>query len=96
MATRKQVNCINKKGEHHDPHERIEKIGGVYNGSRQKALESSAIFNIKYGLEEYYVSVNGKSINLIIGNQNGREYLKTEDDNYAPNNLLSLPECPLY
>ena len=96
MATRKQVSCINKKGEPHDPHERIEKIGGIYNGIRWKALESSAIFNIKFEVEEYYVTVNSKFVSLIIGTHNGREYLKTKDDDYAPNNLLSLPECPTY
>lgn len=94
MATRKQVSCINKRGNHYDAHERIENIGGVYNDSRWKTTENAAIFNIRYGLEEYYVTVNGNSVNVIIANHNGRDYLKTTSDSYAPNNLLSLPECP--
>ena len=96
MATRKQVNCINKRGNHHNPHERIESIGGIYNGLRWKMAENSAIFNIKYGLEEYYVMVDGKSVNVIIAKHEGREYLKTTADGYAPNNLLNLNECLIY
>lgn len=96
MATRKQVSCINKRGDHYDAHERIENIGGIYNGSRWKIAESSAIFNIRYGLEEYYVTANNKSVNVIIATHNEREYLKTTDDGYAPNNLLNLGECPAY
>ncbi len=96
MATRKQVSCINKKGNHYNAHERIENIGGVHNGSRWRIAESSAIFNIKYGLEEYYVIAGGKSVDVVIATHNGREYLKTKDDGYAPNNLLNLPECPAY
>lgn len=96
MATRKQVRCINKKGDHYNAHERIEKIGGVHNGSPWKVLENSAIFNIKFEVEEYYVTVNGKSVNVIIGTHNSREYLKTEDDSYSRNNLLNLPKCPAY
>ena len=96
MATRKQVNCINKKGDHYNPHERIEKIGGIHNGSSWKVLENSAIFNIKFEVEEYYVTVNSRSVKVVIGTHNGREYLKTEDDDYAPNNLLNLSECPAY
>lgn len=59
-------------------------------------LENSAIFNIKFGLEEYYVTVNGKSVNIIIGIHKDREYLKSVDDGYAPNNLLNLNECLAY
>ena len=95
MATRKQVSCINKK-DHYNAHERIQNIGGVYNGSRWKLAESIAIYNIKYSVEEYYVVVNGKSVDVIIATHNGREYLKTKDDGYAPNNLLNLAECPPY
>ena len=93
MAIRKQVSCINKR-DHQNAHERIINIGGVHNGLRWKLAESTAIFNIKYKIEEYFVIVNGSSVNVIIGMHNGREYLKTENDGYAPNNLLNLPECP--
>ena len=93
MATRKQVSCINKK-DHQNAHERIKNIGGIYAGSRWKLAENVAIINIKNGLEEYFVVANGKSVDIVIETYNGREYLKTKADGYAPNNLLSLNECP--
>ncbi|MEN0052373.1 MAG: DUF3892 domain-containing protein [Mucilaginibacter sp.] len=96
MATRKQISCINKRGDHYDPHERIQYIGGVYAGSRWRLAEDIAIFNIRYQLEEYFVMVGGRSVDVLIAVHNGREYLKTRDDGYAPNNLLSLPECPSF
>lgn len=91
---KKQVKCINKRGAHLEPHERIQNIGGVENGSRWKRTEDAAIAHIKNGTEEYYVMVGGKSVDVIVAKHGTREYLKTKDDGYAPNNLLSLEECP--
>jgi hypothetical protein len=94
MPTRKQVQCINKKGSHDNAHERIQNLGGVHAGVRWNISESRAILNMKSGSEEYFVLVNGRSVEVIIATYIGKEYLKTKDDGYAPNNLLSLPECP--
>lgn len=94
MALRRKVSCINKRGDHYNPHERIQNIGGLNNGYRWKESESSAISQIKSKTHEYYVEKNGRSVEVVVATYNGREYLKTEDDGYAPNNLLSLPECP--
>ena len=94
MATRKQVKCINKRSSHLDAHKRIERIGGIENSIRWTREEDKAIANIKSKTEEYYVMVNGKSVDVIVATHDGREYLKTKDDGYAPNNLLSLEECP--
>ncbi|MGA3287505.1 MAG: DUF3892 domain-containing protein [Bacteroidota bacterium] len=89
-----RVYCINKR-EHYNPHERITHIGGFNaNETRWKLTENNAIAGIKNGTYSFYVSINGKSVNVIIAIHNGREYLKTEADGYEPNNLLSLPECP--
>jgi len=84
-----QVTCITKRGSHLNPHERIERIGG----SGWSDTERQAIQNIKTGAKTYYVSVNGRAVAVIIAEHEGREYLKTTADGYAPNNLLSLPEC---
>jgi hypothetical protein len=90
----KQVSCINKRGNHYNAHERIQAIGGVANGYRWKDSEATSIANVKRDASAYYTSVNGKSAWLVIATHNGREYLKTENDGYSPDNLLSLPECP--
>jgi hypothetical protein len=95
MATRHQVRCINKRGDHSDAHERISHIGGInHDGSRWKLPEDGAIKAIEDRKYEFYVSVNGKTANVIVATHLGRKYLKTESDGYSPDNLLSLDECP--
>ena len=49
MATRLQVSCINKRGDHYNPHERIINIGGVSGGQRWKFSQSLAISYIENG-----------------------------------------------
>ena len=94
MATRKEIKCINKRGSHYDAHKRIEHVGGVYAGLRWKLSETAAIAKIDSKTEEYFVTVDGKAVNVIVSKHGTDRYLKTENDGYAPNNLLSLPECP--
>ena len=87
MSTRRQVRCI-KKHEHHNPHERITHIGG----DGWKLTESEALAAMAAG-DTFYVSVGGQEVRVVRAEHEGRPYLKTEPDGYAPNNLLSLPEC---
>jgi len=96
MAIRRKVSCINKRGNHYDAHERIQNIGGILNYLRWKESESTAIIQLNNKTHEYYVDKNGRSVEVIVASHNGRPYLKTTDDGYAPNNLLSLDECPAY
>jgi len=92
-----QVLCITKHGDHYDPHERIQGLGGVEAGKRWWMKESDIIAELEKPSSaqrwNFYVSVNGKTVWVIIAAHNGRKYLKTEADGYAPNNLLDLPEC---
>lgn len=89
----KQVSCITKR-EHQNPHERIQGIGGVANGARWWRAEDDAIRDVERDSKSYYVSVGGRTVWVAVASHNGRKYLKTEADGYAPNNLLSLPDCP--
>lgn len=94
MAGRVQIRCINKT-DRQSPHERIRNIGGVNpDGGRWKLTLNEAIQHIKNDKYSFYVSVNGKSVDVIIARHTGYEYLKTENDGDQPNNLLSLDECP--
>ncbi len=88
-ATLLQVSCINKR-QHQNPHERIQNIGGT----NWKLSETQAIADIKSNKYSFYVSVGGRNVAVIVAIHQGREYLKTTADGYAPNNLLNLPECP--
>jgi hypothetical protein len=89
----KQVSCITKR-EHQNPHERIQGIGGIANGTRWWRSEDDAIRDVERESKSYYVSVGGRTVWVVVASHNGRKYLKTEADAYAPNNLLSLPDCP--
>jgi hypothetical protein len=94
LATRLQVTCIRKRGNHDDPHERIQGIGGGRALLRWYRTEDEAIRLIKTGTYNYYVIVGGREADVVVATHNDREYLKTRPDGYAPNNLLALPECP--
>jgi hypothetical protein len=91
MGRRSKITCINKRGSHLDPHERIEYIGNQSEGWRMS--EADAIRGIEGGTHTFYTLVNGREAEIIVAEHKGRKYLKTEADGYAPNNLLSLAEC---
>lgn len=93
MADNVQVQCINKS-DRLSAHERIHYIGGVHNGKSWKLSVNDAIAAIENGTWNFFTSVQGKSVWVVIATLNGRKYLKTESDGEQPNNLLALPECP--
>jgi hypothetical protein len=88
MAPR-QITCITKLPNHQDQHRRIQAVGG--NGFYDS--EETAIANVKSNSEYYYVSEQGKSVWVKVQQHDRRDYLKTQNDRFLPDNLLSLPEC---
>ena len=95
MAQQVQIGCINKS-DCPNPHERILYVGGVNpDGTRWKLSQEQAIAGIEDGRWQFYVSVNGQTVWVIVAvSRYGNKYLKTTADGEHPNNLLSLPECP--
>ncbi|HEY4289186.1 MAG TPA: DUF3892 domain-containing protein [Puia sp.] len=92
--SRHQVTCITKKGGHYNAHERITNIGGTNaNGTPWKLTEDDAIKGIENKTYEFYVTVNQKTVDVVVAIHGGRKYLKTIADGYSPDNLLALLEC---
>ncbi len=42
----------------------------------------------------YYVEVGDERVLVVVAQQDGRKYLRTDPDKTTENNLLSLPHCP--
>jgi uncharacterized protein DUF3892 len=84
-----QVICITKRPSHYDPHERIQALGG----RNWYRTEDEVIREIERGTNSYYVSVAGRHAQVVVASHRGRKYLRTTADDYAPDNLLALPEC---
>ena len=85
----RRIECITKLPNHQDRHRRIQAVGG----HGWKDSEDVAIANVKRDSRSYYVTEQGKSVWVKVQTHDGREYLKTENDRFLPDNLLSLPEC---
>ena len=88
MAPR-QITCITKLPTHEDRHRRIQAVGG--NGFYDS--EEAAIANVKRDPNYYYVSEQGKSVWVKVQKHDGRDYLKTQNDRFLSDNLLSLADC---
>jgi hypothetical protein len=85
----RQITCITKHPTHEDRHRRIQAVGG----SGFYDSEDVAIANVKRDPQYYFVSELGKSVWVIVRKHDGRDYLKTENDRFLPDNLLALQEC---
>ena len=85
----RRIQCITKHPTHEDRHRRIQAVGGP----GWKDPEDTAIANVKRDPHAYEVSEQGKTVKVKVKTHDGREYLKTENDRFLPDNLLSLPEC---
>lgn len=92
---RVQINYAHKRGDHYNPHERIQGVAGDA-GNGWYRTEAQVIDDIdRTGINSYFVNVDGRSVDVVTASHDGRRYIKTAADGYAPNNLLNLPEPPV-
>lgn len=91
-----QIDCIEKQ-DRNDPSEAIVSVGGRNSdGGRWSLSQKEAIRRIKSGENQFYVSTNGRRADVVVAiSRYGNEYIKTENDDYVPNNLLNLQSCSL-
>lgn len=94
MTDRVQITCINKT-DRHDPHRRIENVGGMNaDGTRWRLAESQAIEGTESGRWSFFVErPAGHQVDVIVATRLGVKYLKTTADGEQPDNLLALAEC---
>lgn len=90
-----EIMCINKS-DRYDPWDRIDAVGGLNpDGTRWCLPLAQAVSGVEAGKYRFFVRHRGSSVRVLIAESRfGHKYLKTEADGEAPNNLLSLPECP--
>ena len=88
-----QVICITKRGGHNNPHERISHLGITTTQGWQGVTEEQVIGWIESRQHSFYVLRGNQPVAVVVAIHNGRKYLKTVADGYAPNNLLALPDC---
>ena len=81
-----------QKAYSHDPHERIESIGGINSDkSRWKLLQPAAIAAIEGGLDEFFIQMPDRKVKLVVMTYSGQKYLKTEGKGQQADGLLALP-----
>jgi hypothetical protein len=83
-----EITCVVPDGS--DPDNRIDSVGGP--GWTKD--EDTVIGEVEAG-HEYFVEVDGARVTVVvIEEDSGRKYLRTDPDQTTENNLLSLPLCP--
>lgn len=74
-----------------DPRERVDRIGGVNaDKSRWTMSQEQAIAAIESRRTEFFVSVDGKPVKILVAEHGGLKYLKTEREKTHPDDLLNL------
>src|SRR3982751_6296148 len=76
----------------HDPHERIENIGGVNSDrTRWKLSQAAAIAAIEAGTDEFFIVTAEQKAKLVVFTHRGEKYLNTERGQTHPDDLFNLP-----
>lgn len=94
MPIRKQISFINRQ-KSNDAHRQIKNVGGIHDGRTWIISEGVALAFMTLQMEEYYILDGTKEIDIVFGVFEGKKYLKTVNDLYLPELLLSLPEIPV-
>jgi hypothetical protein len=83
----REITCIIRDGEDLDNH--LDGVGGAWGSKGARTV----IEEIEAG-GDYFVEVAGALVDVVIADQDGTKYLRTDPDRTLANKLLSLPSCP--
>jgi hypothetical protein len=72
-----KVQYTHKQGNHYNPHERIQGLAGN-GGTGWYRSEAQVLSDIQTGLNSYYVTVGGHSVDVVRATHNGRLYLRRQ------------------
>ncbi len=76
----------------HDPHERIDTIGGMNSDrSRWKLTQAAAIAAIEAGTDEFFVGTGEPVVLVVVVTHGEEKYLTTDRAKTHPDELLNLP-----
>ena len=76
----------------HDPHERVDAIGGVNSDrTRWRLSQTAAIAAIEAGTDMFFMKTTDAAVKLVVATHRGEKYLESERENTHPDDLLSLP-----
>ncbi|HEX6416101.1 MAG TPA: DUF3892 domain-containing protein [Candidatus Saccharimonadales bacterium] len=90
-----RIDYTHKRGDNYNPHERIQGVAGNGGGGWYRT-EDQVLADLGTGLNSYFVKVGNVAADVIVARHEGRQYIKTQPDGYAPNNLLNLDEPPVH
>lgn len=83
----REITCIIRDGD--DPDHRIDGVDGTWGSKGARTV----VDEVEAG-GDYFVEIDGALIDVVVAEQDGRKYLRTDPDRTTANSLLSLPSCP--
>jgi hypothetical protein len=89
---RRRAVAFIRRAYSHDPHERIEAIGGMNSDqSRWSLSQAAAISAIEAGTDEFFMTTTERPVKVVVATLAGQKYLKTDREKTHPDDLLNLP-----
>ena len=87
---RRAVTSVHKAYSH-DPHERIDTIGGVNSDKTLWSMsQEDAIAAIESRRTEFFVTTREQVVKLVVVTHGGQKYLQSEREKTHPDDLLSM------